>query len=133
MTKMLTDHHWQQTAAELAACEKVEAAWVFGSAGDGLVRPGGDIDVGVLWQERPSLDDLIHLRMALQQTLDYDDIDLVTLNDASTILRFEAVSGRSLFYRDAGRRAVFVSLTAREYEDEMVMVQRVWRDYWTDA
>ena len=42
----------------------------------------------------------------------------------SPILRFEAASGRLLCCRDAGRRATFVSLTAREYEESIAMVQR---------
>lgn len=46
------------------------------------------------------------------------------LNDANPILRFEAVSGRMLFCRDIQRMADFVSLTAREYEDEMAQWQR---------
>jgi hypothetical protein len=53
-----------------------------------------------------------------------DNIDLVVLNAAAPILRFEAVSGRLLFCRDATQRAAFVSLTAREYEESMAMVQR---------
>ena len=59
----------------------------------------------------------------MQDVLSYDDIDLVTLNDASPILRFEAVSGRPVYVTDVETRAGFVSLTAREYEDEMAQ----WR------
>jgi predicted nucleotidyltransferase len=101
----------------------VVAAWVFGSAKNGNVRPDGDIDIGVLFGRKPLLDELAELRSCLQDVLSYDDIDLVTLNDASPILRFEAVSGRPVYVTDAGTRAGFVSLTAREYEDEMAQ----WR------
>jgi hypothetical protein len=52
-----------------------------------------------------------------------DNIDLVVLNAAAPILRFEAVSGRLLFCRNATQRAAFVALTAREYEESMAMVQ----------
>ena len=83
----------------------------------------GDLDVGVLWEERPTLDELAGLRMILQDALHFDAIDLITLNNASPILRFEVVSGRPIFCRDAGQRAAFVSLTAREYEDEMAMAR----------
>ena len=55
----------------------------------------------------------------LQDALGLDEVDLVVLNDANPILRFEAVSGRRLFTRDLLALAEFVSLTAREYEDEM--------------
>jgi hypothetical protein len=53
-----------------------------------------------------------------------EEIDLVVLNEANAFLRFEALSGQSLFCRDPARRAEFASLTAREYEDEMAFWQR---------
>lgn len=116
---------WMRLEQTLAGEEMVVAAWVFGSAQAGNVRPGGDLDVGVLFEKRPSLDTLTQLRADLQAALQIDEIDLVHLNDASPVLRFEAISGRPVFCRDAGARAWFASLTAREYEDEMAMVQRV--------
>ena len=42
----------------------------------------------------------------------------------NAIVRFEAISGQSLFCRDLARRAEFASLTARKYEDEMAFWQR---------
>ena len=65
------------------------------------------------------------LREQLQAILQFDDIDLVAVDERSSpILRFEAVSGRSIYCRDSERRAEFVSLTAREYEDEMAFLRR---------
>ena len=42
----------------------------------------------------------------------------------SAILRFEAASGRLLYGRDDGQVAEFVSLAAREYEDETAVMER---------
>jgi len=103
-SRKLTDTDWQTLAAALSAFPRLVAAWVFGSARDGFIRPGGDVDVGVLWQGRPSLDDLAALRMAVQDALQMDAVDLVVLNNASLVLRFEAISGRPIFCRDAGQR-----------------------------
>jgi predicted nucleotidyltransferase len=111
-------------APVLASRPNVLAAWVFGSAQEGHVRAGSDLDIGVLFAVPPSLDALADLRADLQEAWQFDNVDLVVLNHASPILRFEAVSGRLLFCRDAGRRAAFVSLTAREYEESIAMVQR---------
>ncbi len=108
----------------MAAAPRVVAAWVFGSAQSGQIKPGSDLDVGVLFESKPSLAELLELTGALQQTIPLAEIDLVPLNEANPILRFEAISGRAIFCRDAGRRAEFASLTAREYEDEMAMVER---------
>ncbi len=113
-----------KVAHVLACMPKVLAAWVFGSAQEGHIHAGSDLDIGVLFGAPPALDELADLRADLQEAVQFDNIDLVVLNAASPILRFEAVSGRLLFCRDAARRAAFVSLTAREYEESMAMVQR---------
>lgn len=101
----------------------VVAAWAFGSAQDGMVRDEGDIDIGILVEAAPSLDELTGLLGRLQDALQFEDIDLVVLNEANPILRFEALSGKSLFCRDLSRRAEFASLTAREYEDSMAFFE----------
>ncbi len=40
------------------------------------------------------------------------------------------MSGKRLFVRDLSALAEFVSLTAREYEDEMAQWERAVRLYW---
>jgi predicted nucleotidyltransferase len=115
---------WEALKETLAADPLVVAAWVFGSAQNGIIQERSDLDVGVLFTSKPSLDDLAILRANLQEALMIDDIDLVSLNRASSILRFEAVSGRLVFCRDRSKMAGFVSLAAREYEDDMAMAQR---------
>ena len=115
---------WNKAAEVLAARPNVVAAWGFGSARGGEVRPGGDVDVGILFGRKPSLDELAEMRADLQQRLGQEEIDLVVLNDASSILRFEAVSSRLLFCRDEEAKAGFVSLTAREYEDDMALLRK---------
>lgn len=122
--KTMTITDWSQLAQRLSTFPAVVAAWVFGSGQSGIIREGGDIDVAILFDRKPALDQLAELRAALQDSLNFDAIDLVTLNDASPITRFEAISGRRLFCRDWSRLAEFASLTAREYEDEMAMLQK---------
>lgn len=99
--------------------------WLFGSARDGHVRPGSDVDFGLLFDDTPSLDSLADIRASLQEALAIEDIDLVVLNGASSALRFEAVTGPCIYSNDPDGRAEFVSLTAREYEDEMGMLHSV--------
>lgn len=100
------------------------AAWHFGSSRQGGIRPGADVDIGVLFYRIPSIDELADIRAELQDALSFDEIDLVVLNDASPVLRFEAVSGQPVYIADPEARAGFCSLTAREYEDEMAQWQR---------
>jgi predicted nucleotidyltransferase len=120
---------WQQTAQVWQESPQVIAAWAFGSARDGTARPGSDVDIAVLLESPPSLEERIELLAKLETALQFAEIDLVVLNDAGPMLRFEAISGRPLFCRDPSRRATFVSLTAREYADEMALWQRGLREW----
>ena len=110
-------------AAVFEPFANVIAAWVFGSAQKGNVRAGGDIDIAVLFYSKPSLEDRTALRAQLQLALKFDEIDLLVLNGASPITRFEAISGCAVYCRDLSARAEFASLTAREYEDSIAFIQ----------
>jgi predicted nucleotidyltransferase len=116
-------------AAALENETHVIAAWIFGSAQKGMIPPGSDLDIGVLFTEKPSLDVLTGLRASLQAETDFDEIDLVSLNEATVILRFEAISGQPVYCRDLDKRAEFASLTAREYESEMALLEWGLKSY----
>lgn len=112
---------WDSLQPIWEATPEVIAAWAFGSARDGEARDGGDVDIGLLMAQPPTFDEQLDLLGRLQAALGLDEVDLVVLNEAHAILRFEAVSGRRLFVRDLPAMAEFVSLTAREYEDAMAL------------
>lgn len=102
----------------------VVAAWLFGSASKGRMRADSDIDVGVLFARQPTLDEWLDLHADLQDAFGLEDIDLVVLNRASPILRFEAISGQALYSRKREERTTFISLTARHYEESMALIAR---------
>ncbi len=104
--------------------QNVCAVWTFGSAKDGVVRAGSDLDLGVLFFKKPSFDELTKLRKELTLALAFEDIDLVPLNEAPPLLAFEAISGKRLYCRDQGAKAEFVSRAAREYESENYLIER---------
>ncbi|AEN73156.1 DNA polymerase beta domain protein region [Rhodothermus marinus SG0.5JP17-172] len=108
----------------LARDPNVLAGWVFGSAREGTVRPGGDLDIGVLVEDPHAWDALAELRACLQEATGVDAIDLVVLNEAHPFLQFEAISGREVWCRDRERVTDFVVRVARAYEDAMILLQR---------
>ncbi|MEW5959546.1 MAG: nucleotidyltransferase domain-containing protein [Chloroflexota bacterium] len=120
---------WERARPIWDAEPTLMAVWAFGSAQGGWVNPGSDIDLGLLLASRPTLDEQLNLLARLQAVLRFENIDLVILNEANPILRFEAVSGRLLFCRDRDRLAEFVSLTAREYEDEVMFWRQSVKNY----
>jgi predicted nucleotidyltransferase len=114
-------------AAFFAADPNVVFAVVFGSAADGMVRPGSDLDVGILFREPPAAGpDYVDYYLRLCEVVRaVEKVDLVNLNSANTILAFEALRGRVVVKNDAERTAEFYSLTCREYEDCMARLRRV--------
>jgi predicted nucleotidyltransferase len=55
---------WPALERVLAHIPPVIAAWVFGSAQGGQIQPGSDLDIGVLFETKPSLEELIDLAAA---------------------------------------------------------------------
>ncbi len=115
---------WKMLETTWQKQQNIVAVYVFGSSQGGIINEGSDIDFGVLFRVKPSLDELADLRADLQEVLNVEDIDIVILNNASVILQFEAVCGNCLYSADEVLRTAFVSLAARAYEDEMAMVKQ---------
>ena len=88
---------WDRAQPVWQATPGVIASWVFGSAQDGQVSVGRDIDIGLLMTSLPSLDEQLELVAKLESALQIDNVDLVILNDANPILRFEAIPGRAIY------------------------------------
>ena len=109
----------ERLASYLDARSDVVFAVVFGSGRDGAIREEGDLDIGVLFRSKPSMDTLVRFMTEAAEVADFDVIDLVDLHNADPILAFEALSGRFLCKNDRGMTAEFTSLISREYEDIM--------------
>lgn len=112
-------------AATFARDPSVVLAVLFGSSKDGMVRPGSDVDIGVLLS--PELSPVAFFKFYVEMTVRLPAIprlDLVDLNRAGSILAFEALCGRRLFVRDQDAVAAFSSRIAREYESDMLHAAR---------
>ena len=102
---------------------EVEAAFLFGSRAEGRERAGSDVDVGVVLGATAAPD----VRLGLQQALvaaGVDDVDLVVLNAAPPVLRYEAVRPNCLvFARATFDRGSYVSRALREYFDLLPLLR----------
>ncbi|MEW6718385.1 MAG: nucleotidyltransferase domain-containing protein [Chloroflexota bacterium] len=110
-------------AKTLSKSESVVAAWLFGSGQNGWVRKGGDIDIAILFFYPPSPDQIINLHAKLQEILEFENIDLVVLNNTSVALCYESILGNEIYCADTMKKAEFVSLVAREYEFERAFLE----------
>ncbi len=116
-------------AALESACPFLDFAFLLGSARDGRVPAGGDIDLAVYFHASSAIDwDRISAIMSIVEgQCPQAESDVGILNTAGVIYRFEALRGRLLFVRTAALDdyAAFYSLTCREYEDTMAMFARM--------
>jgi len=115
---------FERLASALAQVPGLLCAWLFGSSARGQASPDSDVDVAILFRDPPGFEAVGSALAACQDTLRRDDVDVVVLNTASTILAFEALSGRRLFTFAPQETAAFESLVAREYEDESARLTR---------
>lgn len=99
---------------------RVVGATIFGSARDGLIRPGSDLDLAILFDTPLSAEEFLDFYAVLcDQISGIEKVDLVRLNQADPILAFEAISGTFICTNDVEKMAGYFSLVCREYEDVM--------------
>jgi len=106
----------------------VRMAFLMGSAKDGKVKIGSDVDMALLFEKNTNSATRSNVREILNDII--DDLapeamaDIGILNHTEPVYRFEALKGRLLFARDIDEYAAFFSLTCREYETQMADYQR---------
>lgn len=99
--------------------DDIICAIIFGSAQNGFVRDGSDLDIGIYFIEKPKGDDYIKFMVEVAEAAEFDVIDLVDLSNADPILAFEVLSGHFICKNDPYKTAELTSLICREYEDIM--------------
>ncbi len=99
--------------------EGVLLVYLFGSLGKGL--PGNDIDLAILGGSKP----VYQLREALAEKLGTERIDLIDLESASPLLRFEIIrTGRTLYVADELFHEGFELDTLHQYRDTAPLRRR---------
>ncbi len=107
-----------------AGCNEVVFALLHGSAKDGLVKAGSDIDIALYIDGKASVELYMNAAQAIRQVCPDAEPDIGILNNAEPIYRFEALKGRLLFNKDTETYLEFFSLTCRQYEFQMADYER---------
>ncbi len=96
---------------------EIAAIYLFGSAAVGRLTPESDIDLGILFEQKPSAIELVQLQEEFTNTLAVQ-ADIVDLDAASPILRMQVLkNGIRIFTRNETRvHALFVR-AVNEYDD----------------
>jgi predicted nucleotidyltransferase len=107
---------------------EIQAAYVFGSAASGRMRPDSDVDVAILLDERvrPAqfFDYRVKLMADIGSALNTSRVDLIVLNEATPLLAHRVLSqGQLVFERSASARVRFQVRTASRYLDLIPMFE----------
>jgi hypothetical protein len=103
---------------------EAEFCFLLGSAMDGIVAVGSDLDLAFYLQGKPSFAFYERVVEAVKRLMPDVRCDTGILNNAEPVFRFEALKGRLLFARDQERYLTFFSRTCREYESQMFDYER---------
>lgn len=98
------------------------SVWHFGSSLKNI-KNAKDIDFAILFKDSPLFEELVNLRIEIQKILNFEDIDILVLNRADIISRFEAIYGLCIYSKNKNFTIEYISQTAREYEYEMSFLE----------
>ena len=114
----------REIAEVLSGHSGVQAIFLFGSHATGKARPDSDVDIGVV----PAVGASPGLRLELLILLagaGHDHVDLVLLDTAVLVVRFEVIRHNKLLWAAPDfDRGSFVSRVTREYLDFEPVLQR---------
>lgn len=95
-------------------------AFLFGSIAHGKTHKFSDIDVGVYFKREPAFKRHIQLINDICEILETDDVDVVNMNSASSLIVHDILSfGKMLICRDDEFYINLRLKTLREYDDMM--------------
>ena len=109
----------------IAAEERIEAFYLFGSRVRNAGAADSDLDVAVYTGGEFTGDDLLALHGDFVRVLRSDRLDLVWLNQADPVVAFSVIrDGRLLHYRDADRLNDLERRVTLHYRDHVLYLRR---------
>ena len=104
----------------LKKINEIDFAFLFGSAQDGVLKTGSDIDIAVYLNKKLDLGLLSKISGIVEDSTS-GECDLTVLNNSSAFLAMEAIKGNLLFLKEEKKDEYieFYVYTSRKYEDEL--------------
>lgn len=96
----------------------IKLLYIFGSYAKGINNEKSDVDIAVLLENDYNPLDKLNFLGDLCDTLKRDDIDLVILNSANSVLKHQVIKyGRLIYMEDEITKVFFESGVQKEYMD----------------
>ncbi|MFN3930073.1 MAG: type VII toxin-antitoxin system MntA family adenylyltransferase antitoxin, partial [Thermoflexus sp.] len=122
----LSEEQLERLVRRLGECPNVLAVFLFGSQVNGYACPESDVDLGVLFERDPSLEEELDVGVAAEEALGMKRVDIVNLNRAHLLLRHRAISGLLIYERDPIRVSDFMEETIIRYMHRICSRQHVF-------
>lgn len=108
--------------------DSVILAYLFGSTVRGDTNELSDVDIAVMLDEslskKDKFDEELYLISELKCVLKSDKIDLVVLNDAPLLLKYNVIKNGHVLKFDETERIVFETSVMSRYLDEQYYIKR---------
>lgn len=105
-------------------CPEAIFALLHGSAKNGEVKEGSDIDIALYVKGKPTFEILRTAMDAVSEVEPQARPDVGILNNAEPVYCFEALTGKLLFSRDMEKYICFFADTCRAYENQIADYER---------
>ncbi|WP_028308091.1 type VII toxin-antitoxin system MntA family adenylyltransferase antitoxin [Desulfitibacter alkalitolerans] len=120
--KVLTQKDKKKLKSYFKNRSDVVLAILFGSHGTEFQRNDSDIDFAILFDNKISMMEEMKILDELSGILSFENIDLLNLNKASVIMKFEALSGQIIYERDFDEISDFMEKVFKTYGDITYMI-----------
>ena len=96
----------------------ISLIYVFGSYAKGTNTENSDLDIGILINGDTSPMTRLSVLNEMVGILDREDIDLIILNEADEVLKFQVIKyGKLIYVRDLTEKVLFEARAMSEYMD----------------
>lgn len=110
------------------AHENIELAYLFGSRGAGKSTPNSDYDIGLKLKQPISFSDKFFMEVEIRKLLDTQSLDLVLIDEAPLVLKFNIICGKRLYAIDEATRIEYEANIMSRYYDFLPVLQKHYAD-----
>lgn len=108
--------------------DNIELAYLFGSRASGKHAPNSDYDIGLKLKNEISFEDKFFMEVNIRKILNTQALDLVLIDQAPLVLKFNIICGKCLYSTDSTLRVEFEANTMSRYYDYLPVLKAHYSD-----
>lgn len=108
--------------------ENIELAYLFGSRATGRFTPTSDYDIGLKLKQPISFSEKFFMEVEIRKLLETQALDLVLIDEAPLVLKFNIICGKCLYAFDEATRIEYEANVMSRYYDFLPVLQKQYAD-----